>query len=200
MEPSVRGLRTCFHEQVYPPSEDTFLLISCVGDLKGKRVLEVGSGSGLISVFLSEANEVYSTDINPFAVEITKCTSKINQRDLEVIQCDLASCLRGSFDVILFNPPYLPFLEYDKLWEGSWWSGGKGGIEVTLEFLKWCSENAFKSKIFFIYSTLSDEEALFKGINDLGFLVIKREGKSVGLETIYCLEVEKRAEDNTSIA
>ncbi len=66
------------------------------------RVLEIGTGSGYIAAALKEVADVIATDINPHAV----CAAK--QKGVEVVRTDLADGLRGPFDLVIFNPPYLP--------------------------------------------------------------------------------------------
>ncbi|WP_276968596.1 methyltransferase domain-containing protein, partial [Metallibacterium scheffleri] len=51
---------------VYPPSEDTYLLLESL--TPGKKVLEIGCGSGLLSVYCAAlGSEVTAVDINPIS-------------------------------------------------------------------------------------------------------------------------------------
>jgi len=97
---------TMLHDpaQVYTPEADTFLLlrIALLEIRPGDRVLEIGTGSGTVAAGLPETAQVFATDINPHAAA---CARK---KGLEVVRADLFSGIRGSFDLILFNPPYLP--------------------------------------------------------------------------------------------
>jgi release factor glutamine methyltransferase len=95
----------CDPTQVYQPEADTFLLLEAAQQEEvrpGDRVLEIGTGSGRIAAALVRDHEVVATDINPHAVF---CARK---EGLDVIRCDLFSGIRGRFNLILFNPPYLP--------------------------------------------------------------------------------------------
>jgi release factor glutamine methyltransferase len=57
-----------------------------------------------------------------------------NGLEISGIVSDLFSRITGTFDQIVFNPPYLPVDEKDPL--ALTWSGGKGGIEVLEGFLR----------------------------------------------------------------
>ncbi|MFB6292223.1 MAG: 50S ribosomal protein L11 methyltransferase, partial [Candidatus Nanohaloarchaea archaeon] len=57
---------------VYQPAEDTFLLKEHVEklELEGEKVLEIGTGSGIIAVTAAEKGaKVVATDVNPDALE-----------------------------------------------------------------------------------------------------------------------------------
>ena len=91
-------------EQVYQPEADTyFLLDAAKKEIKPyDLVLEIGTGSGLISRELAEVSNVVATDINPHAALCASCAG------VTVVQSDLFAGIRGTFSLILFNPPYLP--------------------------------------------------------------------------------------------
>ncbi len=97
---------------VYEPAEDTFLLISALEklNLKNNAALEVGTGSGIIALILARrAKTVLAADINPEAVECAKENAKRNKiTNIEFRESDLFENIRGRFDLIVFNPPYLP--------------------------------------------------------------------------------------------
>ncbi|PVU69242.1 methyltransferase, partial [Sulfolobales archaeon SCGC AB-777_K09] len=101
------------NDEVYEPSDDSALLLDIVEAVKGEKALEVGSGSGIISVKLAKLGaEVVSVDINPWASLATKLTGRLNGVDVNVVNCDLSSCFRDQeFDLSVFNPPYLPSQE-----------------------------------------------------------------------------------------
>jgi release factor glutamine methyltransferase len=80
-------------------------------DLKGKTVLDIGSGSGILALTAYKGGAtVTATDINPVAVSDTKINFETNFRGEErfaVLQSDLFSNVKKQiFDIILINPPY----------------------------------------------------------------------------------------------
>jgi release factor glutamine methyltransferase len=79
-------------------------------DLKHKHLLELGAGSGLISLVAAKLGaNVTATDINPNAVASISESSRINKLSIEVIESDLFENITSQdFDYIIINPPYFP--------------------------------------------------------------------------------------------
>ena len=96
-------------------------------------MLEVGSGSGFISRELAlKVRSLLATDINPHAIRATKV------KGIEAVRADLIQGIRGKFDLILFNPPYLPTdaKERNTRWINYALDGGESGRETIDRFLK----------------------------------------------------------------
>lgn len=122
-------------DQVYMPEQDTYLLLkAALAEAgPGDQVLEVGCGSGLISSELtSKAKSVLATDINPHAVRAAKA------RGVDVVRADLFLGIRGEFDLILFNPPYLPTSLDERTGQLIDYAldGGEDGRETIARFLE----------------------------------------------------------------
>jgi release factor glutamine methyltransferase len=79
-------------------------------DLKNQNFLEVGSGSGLISIFASKKGaKVTAIDINKKAVVNTLENGNRNNVNLDVRESDLFTNVPPiRFDWIVINPPYYP--------------------------------------------------------------------------------------------
>jgi len=169
-------------EGVYEPSHDSELLLRALLFERDKlcrrnaTIVEIGSGSGYVSAGLiinciasgEHVPYVVLTDISPRAVSASLLTLKLNdiQQHPDVVQCDSSSCLRvGSADAVFFNPPYLPVNEKDD-WIGYAWSGGEGGVEMSLKFfldgLRICKRNS--CLLVFVVSTLQNVGALYEKI------------------------------------
>ncbi|MBI0583838.1 MAG: methyltransferase [Methanomassiliicoccus sp.] len=122
-------------ELVYPPSEDTFLLLGALSVARGERVLEMGCGTGLISCHLSAGGGVLvAADINPRAAACTRANLDRNHLPGEVVESDLFSNVAGTFDLMVFNPPYLAVDEEGTLERA--WAGGEEGMDVLAPFLR----------------------------------------------------------------
>ncbi len=101
----------------------THLLLQYISDftLAGKRVLELGAGSGLIAMHAARKGAaVTATDINPIAIEYLYKNSHANNLSLEIIQSDLFAEIRPeTYDIIAINPPYYkknPVTAADHAW------------------------------------------------------------------------------------
>ncbi|KIY53981.1 putative methylase [Fistulina hepatica ATCC 64428] len=155
--PDLSHLTTADYDKVYEPAEDTFLLLDALekdADVlraaKPSVVLEVGSGSGCVTAFLSQilgpTNTLYlSTDINSHACKCTRSTGNRNSVTIESVNTSfagpLASRLKNKIDIVIFNPPYVPTgspesseAQFARNIAGAW-AGGTSGMEVTDVFL-----------------------------------------------------------------
>ncbi|HEY6159763.1 MAG TPA: HemK2/MTQ2 family protein methyltransferase [Bacteroidia bacterium] len=77
-------------------------------NLRNKTFLELGCGSGLISLAVSKKGaRVTASDINPTAVKALKENSGKNGLELNIIHSDLFTNIPPqTFDLIAINPPY----------------------------------------------------------------------------------------------
>ncbi|HEX3000903.1 MAG TPA: HemK2/MTQ2 family protein methyltransferase [Methanoregula sp.] len=116
--------------QVYQPEADTYLLLDAArAEVRpGDRVLEVGTGSGLIASMIAQETVTVATDINPHAA------LSAGMEGVDVIRSNLFDAVRGPFDLILFNPPYLPTEPHERIddWLEYALDGGATG-RVTIE-------------------------------------------------------------------
>jgi len=121
-------------EQVYPVEADTRLLLeAALAEVRpGDRVLEVGTGSGTIAAALASAAGVVATEINPHAAAAAR------RLGVEVVRTDLLAGIHGRFDLIVFNPPYLPTAPGERIpdWMERALDGGPTGRQVIARFLR----------------------------------------------------------------
>lgn len=176
---------------VYEPAEDSFLLADAALEEAepGMRILEIGAGSGLISAVL-RANikgiRVFATEINPHAARCAKANG------VEVIRTDLFRGLkkgnqRASFDLILFNPPYLPTSEDEKVpgWLNYAFDGGASGRETLDRFLDEVRDYLKpEGKILVLISSITGLEAVKEKMMRRGFEVNVVRSKKVSFEEL----------------
>lgn len=122
--------------EVYNPSDDSYLLLKVIDVGPGETFLEIGPGSGLIALHAAKAGaKVTAADLNPSAVECTRRNAAKNGVRMNVVRSDLFEKVEGLFDVIAFNPPYLPSDGVTTSWMEKAWSGGGEGSETAVRFL-----------------------------------------------------------------
>jgi len=90
----------------------------------GLSVLDVGCGSGLLSMVAARAGGfVTAIDINAEAVEATIENATANHLRIEVVQSDLFAAVAGRrFDLVVVNPPYFAKDPVDDR-ERAWFAG-----------------------------------------------------------------------------
>ncbi|MGD2250927.1 MAG: methyltransferase [Candidatus Methanofastidiosia archaeon] len=96
---------------VYGPREDTHFLLDTLKNEHLSGVgLEMGTGTGIIAVHVSQKfDRITAADIDKKAVELAVHNSLLNNiSNMHVVHSDLFTCIDDTFDVIIFNPPYVP--------------------------------------------------------------------------------------------
>jgi release factor glutamine methyltransferase len=117
---SVTVLPGVFHPGLFISSK---LLLNFVDNLnlKNKTLLELGAGSGVISILaVKKEATVYASDISNKAVENIKLNSIKNNVHINVFASDLFQSIPDmQFDIIIINPPYYrkaPQQQQDYAW------------------------------------------------------------------------------------
>ena len=150
-------------ENVYEPAEDSFLFAENLEVEPSEKVLDMGTGSGILAILAAtSAESVVGVDINPHAIRHAKKNARTNnlQEKISFVQGDLFGWLNPKtlFDVILFNAPYLPV---DNCGRSSWieraWSGGAAGRQVIDRFVSEVSNHLKPTgRVLLLQSTLAN--------------------------------------------
>jgi len=129
--PSSRERRD--RRSVYPPREDSFLLVPFAAVASGTSLIEVGAGAGLAALEAARRGaRVVATDRNPEALRQLRARALAERLDLSVVRTNLAAGL-GRFDRLLANPPYLPTRPEERdpdRWTNIALDGGLDGCRV----------------------------------------------------------------------
>lgn len=155
-----KGRRFEIFPQVYEPCEDSFLLVDNMIVDEDDEVLDMGTGCGIQGIFASEkASKVVVCDIIPQAIKCARYNVGLNGiENMRVVYSDLFENIDGKFDLVLFNPPYLPSdpREHDDDLKKAWDGGGDGRyvldrfIDYLKEFLR------PKGRVQIVQSSLTD--------------------------------------------
>jgi len=147
---------------MYNPEEDSILLSDSIKkyiEKKGKsfKILDMGTGSGIQAETCKSLgfNNILAADIDTESLKYVK-----NKVKVKTIKSNLFSKIKGKFDLILFNPPYLPEHEHDKQKDTS---GGKKGDETIIKFLNQAKSHLKKDgNILLLVSSLTPRKEINK--------------------------------------
>ena len=108
------------NEHTLIPRPETELIVSILHNNFFNNALEIGTGSGILSITLSLENiigEIIATDISSQALEVAKQNIKTFKIENILIHKHnfLTQSLQGKFDLIVSNPPYISNEEYHSL-------------------------------------------------------------------------------------
>ncbi|MBS7634704.1 50S ribosomal protein L11 methyltransferase [Candidatus Bathyarchaeota archaeon] len=190
-------LRFTVFNGVYEPSDDTFLIAENLHVGKGEEVLDVGTGCGILDVLSAfKASRVIAIDMNPIAVRCAKANADRNgiSEKIDFICGDLLSPLRDgvSFNLVLFNAPYLPVEEEPKDWLDYSWSGGRSGRETVRRFIETVSEYVkIGGRIMLVQSSLSNINETLNDLKERGFEANIANEKRFFFETILLIKAIK---------
>ena len=186
--------------QVYLPADDTFLLLENLNVNYGNIVLDLGTGCGILGMTAANtASKVVLTDISPIAIKCSKQNVRLNNlsHKIEVRQGNLFHPIKVSekFDLILFNPPYLPISDEEKKhdWLEKAWDGGKNGRDIIDNFLE-KFENFLKKdgRVQMVQTTLSNVQKTLDFLKKRNFFVEIQAEKKFLFEKILVLQVKKQ--------
>lgn len=171
--------------EIYEPAEDSFLMADVLKKhIKNKKIkcLEIGVGSG---IQLTTLKEIGIDPKNIFGVDINKA-AVVHCRKLgfNCLPSDLFNEVKGKYNLIIFNPPYLPRDKREPKDSQIATTGGKLGSEIINKFLKQAKKHlAPKGKIFLLTSSLT------KDIDWLDYKKKLLEKKKIFFEELFVWEV-----------
>jgi release factor glutamine methyltransferase len=188
-EPQLAHIRDI--DQVYQPAEDSHLLATTVAErvAPDDRVLDVGTGSGYVAVLVQEQTgaSVVGADLNPLAC------AEARDRGVPVLRGDLVAPFgEDTFDVVCFNPPYLPSAP-----EGVWddWmeaavTGGEDGRAVIEQFLDDVGRVLRDDgTVYLLISTVTGLEEVQDIADEAGFRAIVITEESHSFERLLVLQL-----------
>ncbi|PBQ32284.1 hypothetical protein CNR22_11040 [Sphingobacteriaceae bacterium] len=162
-------------------------------DLKNKRFLEIGCGSGLISLTAyRKGADVSCTDINPAAVECTLINFAKNFGvHSPTFKCFLSDLFENiaptTYDVVVINPPY--FFEEIKSKQQWAWNCGKNGEYFKKLFSGLSSYLQGQTEIYMVLAENCDLKRIFTLAKEFGFSFSLQEEKKIRWENNYIFRV-----------
>lgn len=166
-----RGLKIIQHEDSYRFAIDAVLLSNFVKAGKRDRVIDLGTGSGVIPLLLSaktEAREIVGLEIVKEVYERAKRCVKMNglEQRISIVHGDLKHATRifdrESFSVVVTNPPYMTLKE-GKISPNKHIAIARHEVAATLRDVVKASRALLKfgGRFFMVYRTVRITDVLY---------------------------------------
>lgn len=159
-----KNVYTIVQPSVFSPkntvSTKVFLDYITTLDLKEKVVLELGCGSGIISIHAaSKGAKVTASDINKIAINSLQEVSKKQNFNFNCIISDLFDVInKSNFDYIFINPPYYP-KKPKNIEEQAWFCGENFEYFKSL-FFQLKENSTTNTRVLMILSDACDLEKI----------------------------------------
>jgi release factor glutamine methyltransferase len=157
----LKGVSLVIKKGVFSPdpkkTNSTLMILNDLKEIKGKNILDVGCGSGIIGIYcaLNGAKSVIATDVDEKAIENTKENIERNKVEtiVKVIKSDLFENIKGKFDYIFGNLPIV-----DKSWNLD-----ISTIDLMKRFICGCKNHIKRGGVvYFTWNSESDVTAVKK--------------------------------------
>ncbi len=193
-------------DTVYQPREDSFLMLDAMygalQKMKAARtaapktedrgpltVLDMGTGSGILAIAAAKSGcSVTAADINPEAIKAAGEAAEKAGVKINLALSDLFENVKGKFDLIIFNPPYVRTADLETQDAQSIaWQGGPEGMRVIDRFQSWVYGFLKPGgKVLLLVSSIADKPPKFPGFRSR---IVKKE--SLFFERLWVLELTK---------
>ena len=172
----IENIKITKDKNVFYPHKDTILLAKSVSNVNKSNILEVGTGSGFVSIYLSKnAESIEATDINPDAIKLAKENAALNSiKNISFFLTNLFPQKNKKYDLIVANLPYTNH-PANNIVEKSVWDENHETLKEFLENV----ENYLKpsGRIFLSWANFADfnllENLLEK--NNFNFKIVAEE-------------------------
>lgn len=175
------------NQEIYQPAEDSYLLSKTLkeflNDLEDKniKILDMGSGSGIQAQTVKKLgfNNIITADINSEAVKHLK------KQGFKSVKSNLFLNInkKDKFNLIIFNPPYLPEDKYDKEPDTT---AGKKGYELIIKFIKQAKEHLNKNGvILLLFSSLSKPDIIKSKAKQMKYKIKLLKKQKIFFEELY---------------
>jgi release factor glutamine methyltransferase len=192
---------TVFHPRFFITSKFFAKFIGHL-DLTGKRVADVGTGTGILALAAARAGaaNVVAIDINPNAVEAAAENARANglHDRVTALRSDLLSEIEPGprFDVILSNPPFFPDEPRDIADRA--WNAGPDYRDIAAFFEQARERLTPNGSIYLLLSSDCDLNKIGTLIKDAGFGARLADQRSILFESFDIYELSTRMANDRS--
>jgi release factor glutamine methyltransferase len=192
-----KNVHTIVQPSVFSPintiSTKVFLDFIDKLELKNKTVLELGCGSGIISIFSASKNgKVTATDINEIAIDSLSKAAMSQGLSIKTLISDLFKNIDTSnFDYIFINPPYYPRKPKNTI-EKAWFCGENFEYFQEL-FTQLPSRLSNNTNCFMILSEDCELDSIKKIASKKNLFFDLTLKKTIRLEVNYIFKINKNS-------
>jgi release factor glutamine methyltransferase len=184
---------TVFHPTLFLTSEFFAGFIGSL-DLAGKRVVDVGTGTGILALAAARAGaaRVLAVDINPNAALTASENARVNGLGdrITAVCSNLLSAIapRPLFDVIISSPPSFPGKPRDLADRA--WHAGANYSDVAALFDQARERLAPRGRLYLLLSSDSDLDYLGTLIEKARFQARQVDERSIFIESLIIYELQ----------
>ena len=158
---------------------------------EGNKILDLCTGSGCIAIALAKEGKakklaVTASDCSEAALALAKENADDNDADIKFVQSDLLLGIRGKFDIIVCNPPYIkhddianlqrevrdfePVLALD---------GGEDGLDFYRRLAKEAPKHLVKGGALFMECGIGQAQEIVKLFKKFDYTMVSRDYNDV---------------------
>ncbi|MBD80606.1 MAG: methyltransferase [Crocinitomicaceae bacterium] len=148
-----------FHPGLFFSTKTLIYFLKTI-EVSGKTMLELGCGTGAISVWAAKMGaEMVASDINPKAIENTRINALNNGVSVKTVQSDLfTNLIPNEYQIVIINPPY-----YAKsaatIEEQAWYCGVE--FEYFHKLFEQLTEKSVDTVVYMVLSEDCDLEKVY---------------------------------------
>ena len=186
------GYKIKVDERVLIPRPETELLTEQVLRTaeQGNKVLDLCTGSGCIAIALAKKGAekeliVTASDISADALALAQENAKRNGADIKFIESDLLDGVRGKFNIIVCNPPYIksgdiPSLQKEVQFEPKGaLDGGEDGLDFYRRLAKEAPRHLVKGGTLFMECGVGQAQEIVKLFKKFDYTMVSRDYNDV---------------------
>ena len=186
------GYKIKVDERVLIPRPETELLTEQVLRTaeQGDKVLDLCTGSGCIAVALAVQGRekelsVTASDVSADALALAQENAKRNGAEVKFIESDLLQGVRGKFNIIVCNPPYIksgdiPGLQREVQFEPKGaLDGGEDGLEFYRRLAKEAPRHLVKGGTLFMECGIGQAQEIVKLFKKFDYTMVSRDYNDV---------------------